>query len=138
MKIRRKIWSLPLVLVTALLLVGLLGAVVLAVGAGDAPREEALIPDQTLVIGATGAVDAENDGTPGNVTIGLADVDNDPDADLDGDGDNADPAYSDYIDRSADPPVADPLIYTAMTTDGALRWLTWIHIPRIATQVAKL
>ena len=33
---RRKIWSLPLVLVTALLLVGLLGAAVLAQG-NDAP-----------------------------------------------------------------------------------------------------
>ena len=30
MKSRRKIWSLPLVLVTALLLVGMVGAVVLA------------------------------------------------------------------------------------------------------------
>ena len=57
MKSRRKIWSLPLALVSALLLVGMLGAIVLAVGAGDAPEEGAQIPDQTLIIGATQAVD---------------------------------------------------------------------------------
>ena len=55
-KSRRKIWSLPLALVTALLLVGMLGAIVLAVGAGDAPEEGAQIPDQTLTIGPTGAL----------------------------------------------------------------------------------
>ena len=57
MKSRRKIWSLPMALVTALLLVGLLGAVVLA----QAPKtlgEGTQIADQTITIGAAASPNA--------------------------------------------------------------------------------
>ena len=49
MKSRRKIWSLPLAMVTALLLVGLLGAVVLAV---SKPVKNFQLDDQTITIEA--------------------------------------------------------------------------------------
>ena len=72
-KIRKKIWSLPLVLVTALLLVGLLGAAVLA---QSKPAVETQIGDQTIYIGATGSV--QRDGTAledGDNDVNLADID---------------------------------------------------------------
>ena len=64
----------------------------------------------------------------------MADVDNDSDADLDGDGSDSDPAYSDYIDRSADELVADPLIYTAMTTDGGVTLVDLDTYPTAAAE----
>ena len=74
-KSRRKIWSLPLVLVTALLLVGLLGAAVLA-QSNDAPKVtkelEDVITATTLELGG-GGVDTTND-IPESATADLSEV----------------------------------------------------------------
>ena len=58
MRSRRKIWSLPLAMVTALLLVGLLGAVVLAV---SKPVKNFQLDDQTITIGALAGSETQID-----------------------------------------------------------------------------
>ena len=98
----RKIWSMPLVLVTALLLVGLFAAAVLAQTATSPPRVANQIPNQTLTIAAT-ATDVTD------VTIDLADVN--------GTDTGTPPAFTDFTD-TGDPPTADAtLVYTAATYD---------------------
>ena len=57
MSIRRKIWSLPLALVTALMLVGLLGAVILAQATGAPTVTQ--VDDQDGTINADGFADTE-------------------------------------------------------------------------------
>ena len=86
----RKIWSLPLVVVTALLLVGLFGAAVLA-QVGPAPVPATQIDDQTITIAATAS-------DTGDVTINLANVDN-----------NNGAAFTDADDST--------LAYTALTSN---------------------
>ena len=105
MKSRRKIWSLPLVLVTALLLVGLLGAAVLA-QSNDAPKVtkelEDVITATTLELGGTG-VDADND-IPEIATADLAMV-------------FTDTKPNPVADQVATTPrVPDPLAFTVMTS----------------------
>ena len=118
MKSRRKIWSLPLVLVTALVLVGLFGAAVLAVGPADPPEERNQIPDQTLAIGATGTVDPE-DGSTEEVTVNLADVN--------GDGPGILPAFDDFEDRDETTPNdPDPIVYTVITTDTEVAKVSFV------------
>ena len=112
MKSRRKIWSLPLVVVTALLLVGLFGASVLAVGATDPPQRENQIPDTTFYIGASGIVNVAN-GDTATVAVNLADVN--------GEGVGQPPAFTDFTDRDLPSPSSpDPVVYTAMTTDAGI------------------
>ena len=90
MKSRRKIWSLPMALVTALLLVGLLGAAVLA-QVNEAPKKGTQIPDASITIGADASTDE----------VDLTDVD-----DVEG---GAQPAFTDAEDQAA-------LQYTAMSS----------------------
>ena len=105
MKIRRKIWSLPLALVTAMLVVGLFATAVLAT---SKPAVKVQIPDQTITIEAGAAAQVDNEAPE----INLGDVDNDdtaspqnpPPASL---GD--DPAFEDGDD--------DFLVYTALTAN---------------------
>ena len=69
MKSRRKIWSLPLALVTALMLVGLLGAVILAQTADPAPvKSDTLFEDVEMIL----AIDAGTTTDP--VQTSLEDV----------------------------------------------------------------
>ena len=96
----KKIWSLPLVLVTAMLLVGLFAAAVLAQTATSPPRVANQIPAQTLMIGPA-ATDVDD------VSIDLTDVDS-VTAD-------AQPAFTDTVDTAG---TADTtLVYTAATYD---------------------
>ena len=100
MKSRRKIWSLPLALVTALMLVGLLGAVVLAQVLPDpAPEEETDFVDQEIVlqVGASGA-----NISPAQTALSAAFSDEMPD---DQDGET-------LVSNTA-------LAYTALTTNPA-------------------
>ena len=87
-------------LVTALLLVGLFAAAVLAQTATSPPSVTNQIPDQTLTIAATA-------GDTADVTVSLTDVD--------GDGTADDPAFTDTTDTAG---TADAtLVYTAATYD---------------------
>ena len=100
MKSRRTIWSLPLVLVTALLLVGLFSAAVLA-QTNTAPAVGVQISDVEITIGAQVSNPSPQPS--------LADADG-PDEDGDGDGsDTADPAFTG--------PTGVDLVYTAVTSD---------------------
>ena len=81
--------------VTALLLVGLFAASVLA-QASNPPEVETQIEDQTLTITATSV----------DVTVNLADVDG-----------NGNAAFIDVVDDQNTP---DPIVFTAMTTDPAI------------------
>ena len=100
MKSRRKIWSLPLVLVTALLLVGLLGAAVLA-QVNAAPVKATQIEDQTITINSSST-------TTDDVDIDLEDVD--------GQGGDA------FTDADG-----GTLAYTAMTSDLEIAFLTGLN-----------
>ena len=102
MKSRRKIWSLPLVLVTALLLVGLFTGAVLAQAA---PGKANQIPDQELIVGenaqATGATEE----------IPLGDVDGDTTNNDIGGDDTSKPAYRPGT-------TGETLVYTVLTSDN--------------------
>ena len=93
MKIRRKIWSLPVVLVTALLLVGLFGAAVLAQTPDLTPNEDVAIDEQSITVGSSGSAIA--------APIELADKFIHKD-------DPVPPAQPDPVAR----------VYTALTTDN--------------------
>ena len=97
MKSRRKIWSLPLAMVTALLLVGLLGAAVLA-QANAAPVVQAEIEDQTITIGT----EASTPASPISMDDAFSDAD------------DADDALQ-YTAMSSAPRVASPSFAQAAT-----------------------
>ena len=105
MKSRRKIWSLPLVLVTALLLVGLVGAAVLAQASNAAPRVANAVDDFELLVGATQGTDG------GEKAINLADATQ---------TDNA-PVFTDTMPdpNTAGQTIRDPLAFTVLTSDPA-------------------
>ncbi len=109
MKIRRKIWSLPLMLVTALLLVGMLGAVVLAqtFTATSAPVKTTDIPQQSITI------DADGSATTASATVEFDDVLPSTAGDQ--------PAFRDftvYVDDNQDNTnTVDPITYVAMTNN---------------------
>ena len=94
MKIRRKTWSLPLAMVTALLLVGLLGAAVLAQGRNATPRIASLDDVEVRInnqIGDQPAVAVvELAGEEGKITDGttVTVVQPGPDGDLEAEDDN--------------------------------------------------
>ena len=79
MKSRRKIWSLPMALVTALLLVGLFGAAVLAqVNAAPTVVEGEEIENQKIIIGAGAAYPVEATDNEPNTTATDGTIDLDP------------------------------------------------------------
>ena len=102
MKSRKKIWALPLVLVTALLLVGLFATAVLATQPGFD------IPDQKLTVNDS----AGTTGNDGAVEIDLTNVDGAED----GDGDTAVDDEAAFVDTEA----PSALAYTALTSDPSI------------------
>ena len=115
MSSRRKIWSLPLALVTALLLVGLLGAVVLAQVVPDpAPEVGTDFVGQEITL-QTGASGTENI-SPTQTTL----------ADAFSDLDNQDPAQANtdlaYTALSTNPAVAEARLADDTTTIVTVWW----------------
>ena len=103
MKSRRKIWSLPMALVTALLLVGLFGAAVLA-QVNEAPTvvEGEEIENQKIIIGAGAAYPVVATATEPNTSATTGTID-------------LDPVFADTDDTGNGNP---GLVYTALTANG--------------------
>ena len=122
-KIRRKIWSVPIVvLALALMLVGGIVATGVIQAFGDAPKMVTQIPDKNIVIGADLAGSTD-------VIINFADADG-PDVDGPDDGDavDADPAFTD-IGTADGATNEDPLAYTVLTYNYKVAFVELVTEP---------